>query len=42
MAGTFYGSHVPDMFIAQSGTVTCAFLHVERTVEAASEHYPYT
>ncbi|MFG3002625.1 hypothetical protein [Streptomyces calvus] len=38
----FYESHVPDMFIVQSGTVTCTFLHVEKTVEVASEQYPYT
>ncbi|GAA3504726.1 hypothetical protein GCM10019016_118390 [Streptomyces prasinosporus] len=38
----FYESHVPDVFIARSGTVSCAFLQVEEVVEVASEEFPYT
>lgn len=38
----FYESHVPDMLIAQSGRATCAFLQLDRTVEVASDEFPYT
>ncbi|MFF8034605.1 MULTISPECIES: hypothetical protein [unclassified Streptomyces] len=38
----FHESHVPDMLIARSGTVSCAFLRVAEVVEVASEKYPHT
>ncbi|NWF29462.1 hypothetical protein HW130_24925 [Streptomyces sp. PKU-EA00015] len=38
----FYESHVPDMLIARSGTVSCAFLKVDEVIEVASEEFPYT
>lgn len=38
----FYEAHEPDMLIAQSGTVSCAFLKVDEVIEVASEEFPYT
>lgn len=36
----FYEAHLPDVLIAQSGSVRCAILRVEKVVESAAEVIP--